>query len=193
MAQGARLGLMLGIGAFVVGLMMQIIPILTLVFLLLAVASASVLQRDIQQRRPEKRTAARIGLLLMIGGALALTAAPYLLVQACPEAAQGALCIVTSAVAAQFGGLIAMALSFYLLAQPFVGVRSEFFLGLALGVAIVVFGGGAWVILGAPNFREPAALAQGLPFVIYAWAYSAMLGRMRREETGGAEALDPVV
>jgi hypothetical protein len=190
MAQGARLGLQLGIGAFVVGLLMQVVPILTFAFLLLSVACASVLQRDVQRRHPDKKVLARVGLLLMIVGALALTAAPYLLVQACPEVAQGTFCVVPSAVAAQFGGLIAMAIAFYLLAQPLVGARSEFFLGIALGTAFVVFGGGAWVIVSGSNLREAAALAQGMPFVLFAWAYAAVLGRLRRDAAAPGE---PVV
>lgn len=173
MAQGADLGLKLGLAAFLAALVAPGLPVLNLVFGVLAVASAALLLGDARHRAPAQLRLSQAAVALVAVGFLALIVSVNLAFRA-PGA--------SSAVWVAFAGDVALAAGLYLAPQHLAASRSRTLLGLAFGASIALSGIVAVLASQGSSDRLVAAVsAKGLPFILFAWAYATILGRLRRE------------
>lgn len=177
--QGWQLGLRLGLAAFVVFLVSQVAPVLFLPFVVMGVAMAAVLRGDARARGRAAMQPATLGLVLLVvgftGTFMAVSASGAALARD-PQADLGPFLWM------RFASEVAMGAGFYFAPLHFAADRSRLFLGLAFGASIAVAAGIAYAAsTQSREAVESASLARGLPFILFAWAYAMILGRLQRE------------
>jgi hypothetical protein len=175
-AQGADLGLKLGLAAFLAALLAALLPALSLLFALLAVASAAVLRGDARRAGPGALRTATLALALVALGFLALVAAANL-----ARGTQAGSAPPASAVWLGLAAEVSVAAGLYLAPAHLAADRSRTLLGLAFGASIALSGLVAYLSQGPADQLEAAIGAKGVPFILFAWGYATILGRLRAQ------------
>jgi hypothetical protein len=183
-AQGADLGLKLGLAAFLAAILAAAIALVGLLFTLLGVAAVAVLTGDARRRGAPPRLS-WAALALVVAGFLALIVRNGL----GAPAIQANQPLPPAAIWIGFAGEVGVAAAFYLAPSHLAADRSRLLLGLAFGAALAISGIVAWLAAAGPSAQlDTAVSVQGLPFILFAWAYATMLGRLRAQARADAPA-----
>lgn len=206
MVEPARLGLLLGLGAFLAFALSPALPLLGVPFFLLGFASVALLHAHARRGATHRRVV-RLALALAALGFLGLLASNALALSSLDA---GDLDLWKATLWPRAAAEVAVAAGFYAAALPLAAARSRHLLGFAFGLgaavallaAVASLGPADNLVASGREVADPpgseayrawrdaalgryfeeiqgATLARPLPFVAFAWAYATILGRLR--------------